>query len=57
MFQLQNKGKEKEKKLVESKKPADVQKSDDDLLTILANKKEKLRDKLTSLLIRLVIST
>ena len=57
MFQLQNKGKEKEKKFVESKKPTDVQKSDDDLLTILANKKEKLRDKLTFLLIRLVIST
>ena len=57
MFQLQNKGKEKEKKFVESKKPADVQKSDDGLLTILANKKEKLRDKLTFLLIRLVIST
>ena len=56
MFQLQNKCKEKEK-FVESKKPADVQKSDDDLLTILANKKEKLRDKLTFLLIRLVIST
>ena len=57
MFQLQNRGKEKEKKFVESKKPADMQKSDEDLLTILANKKEKLRDKLTFLLKRLVIST
>ena len=46
MFQLQNKGKEKVKKFVESKKSTDVKNCNEDLLTILTNKK-KLKDKLT----------
>ena len=45
MFQLQSKVKENVKKFVESKKSTDVKKCNEDLLTILTNKK-KLKDKL-----------
>ena len=47
MLQLQNKCKEKVKKFVESKKPTELQKCDEDLLTTGTIKKKKLKDKLT----------
>lgn len=49
MFLLQNKGKAKVMKFVESKKPADVQKSDKDLLAILTNKKKQIERQIDAL--------